>query len=350
MSVRVLVTAAGGALAPLNIRLMKESRRHDVWVAGVDTRPDAAGRYFADAFAVVPQGDAPGYVEAIAALVEQHGIDLVLPWSDEEALALAADRAVVEDKGAVLACAPHETLEIMTDKAKTYDRLEAAGIATPDWSLAAGPDALAAAVDRFARDGREFAVKPLVARGNRGTIVVRNDVEGAQPYLASREWHMDAGTFKADYLASVERALPAMVMERLFPPAYDIDVLAREGEVLRVMPRRRLNPAGVPFTGGVLAPDQPALIDLAGAVTQALSVSWLYDYDVMTDAEGAPLVIELNPRPSGSIAAAILAGVPFYEDLISLARGEPLPAIAMPDPVAVVPFMDCRLVPVKALP
>jgi len=349
MSVRVLVTAAGGALAPLNIRLLRESRRHEVWVAGVDTRPDAAGRYFADAFAVVPGGDEPGYVEAIAALVERHGIDLILPWSDEEALALAADRAAIEDKGAALACAPRETLEIMTNKAATYEHLEAAGIGTPDWSLAAGPDALAAAVDRFARDGREFAVKPLVARGNRGTIVVRNDVEGAQPYLASREWHMDLRTFKADYLASVERTLPAMVMERLFPPAYDIDVLAREGEVLRAMPRRRLNPAGVPFTGGVLEPT-PALMALAREVTAAMGLSWLYDYDVMTAADGTPVVIELNPRPSGSIAAAILAGVPFYEDLISLAKGEPLPEIAVPDPVAVIPFTDCLVTPLESLP
>jgi len=144
--------------------------------------------------------------------------------------------------------------------------------------------------------------------------------------------------------------LPAMVMERLFPPAYDIDVLAQDGEPLRVMPRRRLNPAGVPFTGGVLAPDNEPLIALARSVTRALSISWLYDYDVMTDAQGRPMVIEVNPRPSGSIAAAILAGVPFYDDLISLAKGEPLPNIAMPEPVAVVPFTDCRLVAVDALP
>jgi len=350
MSVRILVTAAGGALAPLNIRLLKESRRHEVWVAGVDTRPDAAGRYFADAFAVVPPGDAPGYVDAIAELVERHSIDLVLPWSDEEALALAASRTAIEGTGARLACAPLETLEIMTNKAASYERLEAAGVAIPDWSLAADAGALRETVDRFVRDGREFAVKPLVARGNRGAIVVRNDVEGAQPYFASREWHMDARTFKADYLTSVEQALPAMVMERLFPPAYDIDVLAQDGELLRVMPRRRLNPAGVPFTGGVLAPDSEPLIALARSVTRALSVSWLYDYDVMTDAQGRPMVIEVNPRPSGSIAAAILAGMPFYDDLISLAKGEPLPGIAMPDPVAVIPFTDCRIVAVDALP
>ena len=89
MKNRILVTAAGGALAPLNIRLMKQSRHSGVWVLGVDSRTEAVGRYFADAFALVPAGGDPGYVDSILALIERHRIDIVLPWSDEEALALA---------------------------------------------------------------------------------------------------------------------------------------------------------------------------------------------------------------------------------------------------------------------
>ena len=158
---------------------------------------------------------------------------------------------------------------------------------------------------------------------NRGTVVVRRDATREIPYFGSRERHMDRATFDAEVRDRIADDLPVMVMERLMPPAYDIDVLARGGSVLRAMPRRRLNPAGVPFTGGVLAPSD-ALMALADAVTAALDLDWLYDYDIMTAADGDPVVIELNPRPSGSIAAAILAGVPFYDDLLSLALDEPL--------------------------
>ena len=103
MSIRVLVTATGGALAPVNIRLLRDSRRHDVWVLAVDLNEQATGRYFADAFATVPAGDAPDYAAAIAKLVEQHRIDLVMPWSDEEALALTVARGTIEAAGATLA-------------------------------------------------------------------------------------------------------------------------------------------------------------------------------------------------------------------------------------------------------
>ncbi len=345
---RVLVTSAGGALAPLNIRLMKESRRHEVFLVAVDQRAEAAGRFFADAFAMVPGGGDPGYVEAIVALIRRHGIGLVLPWSDEEALALAAARPRIEREGATLACAPLETLKVMADKAASYRALVAAGLAMPEWVVAETPDALAAAVACFADRG-DFAVKPGRARGNRGVVVVRRDARGATLYLGSRERHADLATFREELMAEVAGNLPALVMERLDAPAYDIDILAWEGRLLRAMPRRRLNPAGVPFTGGVLVP-RDDLMTLARQVTAALNVSWLYDYDLMTDRNGRPVVIEINPRPSGSIAASILAGIPFYDDLISLAKGERIPDVEVPATVAVVPYLDCKLVPVEALP
>lgn len=347
--VRILVTSTGGALAPLNIKLLQGSRRFQVWVFAVDVRADAAGRYFADGFDVVPAGDDPAYPDHIARLVADNGIDLVLPWSDEEALALAAARDRIEKAGAKLACAPSETLRIMNDKAASFELLEKAGVRVPLWYRVDSRDELLERIDEVAREGGgEFVVKPLVARGNRGTYVIRTDVSGAEPYMGSRELHMDRDTFEREWLDETVRSLPAMVMERLFPPAYDIDVLARDGELLRAMPRRRVNPAGVPFTGGVLTPD-PKLLQLADAVTECLSLTWLYDYDIMTGRDGEPVVIEINPRPSGSIAAAILAGVPFYDDLFALAAGETIEEVEMPGPVAVVPYMDCRIVPVEDL-
>ena len=230
-----------------------------------------------------------------SALIAAHRIDIVLPWSDEEALALAANRSRIDAAGATLACAPFATLQSVSDKFASYVLLAKAGIAMPAFVKVDTPAMLECEVDRFAKEFGEFAVKPVIARGNRGTVVVRKDVAGAQPYMGSREMHMDIETFRRDYLGST--STPAIVMERLFPPAYDIDVLAQDGRVLRAMPRRRVNPAGTPFTGSILTPTH-SLFDLAEKITSALNLSWLYDYDIMTNAQGAPVPIEINPRPS----------------------------------------------------
>ena len=240
---RILVTSAGGALAPLNIRLLKQCRDGTVWVQAVDVRNDAAGQYFADAFSTVPGGEDNSYVDVIAECVAKNAIDIVLPWSDEEALALAADRDRIERSGAVLACAPLETLQIMSDKAASYEVLAQAGIDLPQWLVAQTSSELGDAVEGYRSSVLDFAVKPTRARGNRGTIVVRGDAGEAEPYLASRELHMSHEVFVRDHMDDV--SYPVMVMERLDPPAYDIDVLAQDGNMLRAMPRRRLNPAGL---------------------------------------------------------------------------------------------------------
>ena len=48
------------------------------------------------------------------------------------------------------------------------------------------------------------------------------------------------------------------------------------------------------------------------------NLSWLYDCDVMFDNNNNPIVIEINPRQSGSIAVSIEAGFKIYENIIKL--------------------------------
>lgn len=347
--IRILVTATGGGLAPLNMRLLREVRRHDVWIAAVDASVEGVGRYFADYFAAVPNGDEAGYVDAIVEIVKQQKINFVLPWSDEEALALAEHRHRIEELGATLTCTDFEMLKTMNDKAASFKLLDEAGIRIPDWTLANTKEELEREITRLHDAQGEFVVKPLVARGNRGTIVVRADVQGASNFRGSRELHMDMSSFMASYFTATADEIPIMVMERLEAPAYDIDVLAKGGRMLRAMPRERLNPAGVPFTGGILRPRED-LLSLAERITETLKLNWLYDYDIMTSREGEPVVIELNPRPSGSIAAAILAGVPFYDDMFAMALGEELEDIEPVQDIAVVPFTECALKPLSSLP
>ncbi|HEX9648278.1 MAG TPA: ATP-grasp domain-containing protein [Alphaproteobacteria bacterium] len=338
MTVRLMITAAGGALSCQTIAYAKASARYTIEVLAVDMADTALGRYAADHFATVPHGASDGYVDRICALVADYGIDLVLPCSDEEALALAAERARLEALGSTLACADIETLRVMGDKSRAYRTLAAHGLPAPAFRLAETPAALAAATEAFQAERGAFVVKPPAgSRGGRDTIIVHGGVAGARPYSGGRELEMDYDTFRREFLAAAAGRLPALVCERLVPPAYDVDVLARDGRALRAVPRRRLNPAGVPYRGYVVE-DRPDLVALAAATAEALALSWLYDFDVMQTLDGRPAILELNPRPSGSFATSIAAGVPLIDDLVALAKGEPLSdAGPLPSALTVVP-------------
>lgn len=321
MSFTIALTATGGGLSAATIALLKASKRHDVRVVALNAGPLPVAGRLADRYAEVPRGDEPGYVDRVAEVVAYEKVDLLLPCSDEEALALARSRVTIESTGCRLACANAGILELVSDKPRCFQWLKDRGFDVPDWRLCSTPDELQAAYEHFGR--RSFAAKPARGRGNRGVYIVRDDMKGLAISISGREKHMDAETFFRDHATSLLPLLPVLVCERLDVPCYDIDVLSWDGVVKRVVPRRRINPEGMPFLGNIIEND-PRLSSLASRLAEALGLSWLYDFDVMTRADGTPVVIEVNPRPSGSMAASVAAGLPLLDDLICLAKGEAL--------------------------
>lgn len=302
----------------------------------VDSDPQATGRHFADAFELVPRGAEPDYARRLAEIADTHAVDLVMPWSDEEALAAARHRSLIERGRRRLACANVRTLETLSDKAVTYTALEEAGLPVPTWRRAATMPDLVAAVEDLLTAGLEVAVKPVVSRGGRDVSVIRSDLHGAQSYRGGREIHMDSQTFRRDSLERYADTMPVVVSERLYEPTFDLDMLARDGRLLRSVARRRLNPA-VPNDGHIIE-DRADLYELAPRIVAAFRLTWLYDCDVMLDRDGRPRILEINPRPSGSTAVSVAAGVPLLDDLISLALEEALPQVTMPYGRIVAPY------------
>jgi len=323
------------------ITTLQSGSRYDVKVIGVDSNVDAIGRHFADEFVRVPYGSAPDYIDVLADTVAKHGVDLVLPTSDEEALAVSRSKNVFSDLGCAIACADIETLELLSNKARCYAFLSSQGIQVPIWKQANTLPELKEAVGEFEERGIDFVIKPVSARGGRGIRVISSSLSGAEPVQVGREVHMDASTFRKQYMGEFVNMMPAMVMERLVEPVHDIDMLAWNGTPLRVIPRRRVDSAR-PNEGHVLV-DNPDLIALGESLIKALNLSWLYDCDLMMNALGEPGVLEINPRPSGSIAATITAGVPLLNDVIALAKGETVEDIQPPFGKIVVPYKTFKV-------
>ncbi|MBM3558953.1 MAG: hypothetical protein FJX53_03505 [Alphaproteobacteria bacterium] len=336
MTFTLLLTCVGGELAPHVIRTLKHGGRRPVRVVGVDISANATGRHFVDRFTTVPRGTDPAYVEAIARLVAEEGVNLVLPTSDEEALALSAARSAIETGACHLACADAATLQLVSNKADAYDRFAELGLPTPDWMRATTLDELADSVKSFVRRRSEAVVKPASDRGGRGVCVIRADLQGGHALQGGRELHMDLATFLDRHLGGFATRLPAVVMQRLVEPVYDIDMLAWRGRPIHVVPRRRVESA-MPNEGHVFIEDA-TLSSLGRRLVEKLELSWLYDCDVMYDADAKPCILEINPRPSGSIGSTITAGVPLLDDLIALSLGEEVPPASSPVGQVVIPY------------
>jgi predicted ATP-grasp superfamily ATP-dependent carboligase len=130
-----------------------------------------------------------------------------------------------------------------------------------------------------------------------------------------------------------------MVMPMMNEPAYDVDVFIHHGKAKAVLARRRFNPAGIPFTGNRIVPD-PTLLNYCLKIAEALELDALHDIDLLTDDNGHPCLLEVNPRPSGSVAAAHAAGYP----IMAMAVAETL---NIPYPIApLMKEIDLGVVPV----
>ena len=337
MSFRILVTCAGGGLLPQAIQYLREHSRHGrVFVVAVDCEAQSMGRHLADVFEPVPSGTEPGYPARLAEIAERHAVDLIVPWSDEEALALARHRGMIERNGRQLACTDLATLETLADKAATYDALERASVPVPKWRRAVNVAELTAAVTELLSLDLDVVVKPAVSRGGRNVSVIRSDAREASSYRGGREVHMNPEIFRRDYLDRYSALMPVIVTERLYEPTFDLDMLARNGELVRSVARRRINSA-VPNEGHIIE-ERADLYQLAPSIVSTFRLSWLYDCDIMLDRDGHPRILEINPRPSGSAAVAVAAGVPLLDDLISVALGESLPAVTMPYGRIIAPY------------
>jgi predicted ATP-grasp superfamily ATP-dependent carboligase len=115
-------------------------------------------------------------------------------------------------------------------------------------------------------------------------------------------------------------------MPLLKAPAYDVDVLATQGHADAVMVRRRNNPAGIPYTGNLILSD-PSIVGYCRDIAECLGLDALHDMDLMTDDHGKPCLLEVNPRPSGSVVAAHAAGYPIVAAAIAQKLGRDYPLV-----------------------
>ena len=160
MSFTLLVTSVGGEFGPQLIQYAQKSTRHNIKIVGVDASSNAIGRHYANTFEKVPFGNQKDYVQAILEIIERNQVDLILPTSDEEALALSKEKINIEKTGATLACSDYKTLEILSNKATCYKHLTEMGIHVPSWKMVTSIEELIEVLESDLKVKGDLVVKP----------------------------------------------------------------------------------------------------------------------------------------------------------------------------------------------
>ncbi|MFE5310239.1 ATP-grasp domain-containing protein [Isoptericola sp. NPDC056573] len=313
---RVLVTGAGGPAGVAVIRSLLArgdvevyAADMDRWASGIYLVPDGRRR-------LVPPGLADDFVERVALLCAEDGIEVLFPTVDVELPRLAAARDRLARAGTTLASPSLATLETALDKL-ALARACAGHVRVPRTELLG---------ESGADQGWDFPVivKPRRGAGSRGVRLVTDQAE----------------------LEAVRGTEDLLVQELLPGDEYSVDVLAdASGHVVAAVPRARLRvDSGVSVAGVTLHDD--ALVATAAEVARVIGLTTVANVQLKRDRDGVPALLEVNPRFPGAMPLTIAAGVDMPSLTLDAVLGREVPRHVDFRELANVRFLEDRFLPV----
>ncbi|MDQ3065664.1 MAG: ATP-grasp domain-containing protein, partial [Actinomycetota bacterium] len=256
-----------------------------------DLDPLAPALYHADHHAFVPRVDDPGYIPALAALVAEHDIRLIVPLTDLDQLLLAQSREQLEP---ALALVPEpDVCETMGDKYLAHRFFEEHGIASPrSWLPAEVPD---------------DAHYPLLVK-------VREGFGSRHIFRAHDAAEL---TFFLGYTT-----VDSFVQECCRGEEFSIDLFCDlESRCLNAIPRSMIQSKGGESIKGASLKDWE-LIEHAKHVAETVGIVGPANVQCFREPDGSLPVTDVNPRFGGAFPLPLAAGSRYPELALALANGE----------------------------
>ena len=256
----------------------------------VDLNELAPALYAADVRAAVPAVGDPGYAATLAALVEQHAVELIVPLADLDHRVLAAHRDAL---GALVLLAGPETISLCEDKYKASRFFESRGIASPPtWLPAELPDEL------------PF---PVLVKARRG--------------FGSRHIYRAEDREELDFFLR-RTTEESMIQQVCTGEEFSIDVFSDlGGRCLGAVPRTMIESKGGESIKGMTIKDAD-LIEHGRLVAETMGIAGPANVQCFREPDGSLPVTDVNPRFGGGFPLPTAAGSGFPELALALARGE----------------------------
>jgi predicted ATP-grasp superfamily ATP-dependent carboligase len=241
-----------------------------------------------------PRDDGLRYVEALVAILREHPHEVVIPGTDPSLVAVSEHRDLVEPL-ARLGLPPHEDVLRSLDKVALLEEASAAGLPPPPSITCAD------------------AAEVRAAAAELGYPVVLKPPRSFLPSSSTdRQWRVRILRGETDLAAELARYPLPVTVQRFEEGAVHVSVggVIADGRLLAtaVSHYQRLwpPPAGsVAFSETVAPP--PDLVSRSEALLASLGCRGIFELELLAIGDGFA-VLDLNPRPYGSLALAVRAG------------------------------------------
>jgi carbamoyl-phosphate synthase large subunit len=315
------MTSAGGSIFPSMVRHLRDWDGFDVGIVAVNAGPEAAGAGVADAFFQVPRGDAPGYGPALLDVCKANNVDVVVPLSDEEALALSEMREEFTEQGIRPLCSAADTTRRAGNKATFLEMLTAQNLPAPGYKKPSSIADLLPAIKNLGYPARPIVCKPIGMRGGRGFRILASEFDSISQILRTRRELYLSPERLVQALEQAPEMPDFLVMDHLDGADYSVDVLIKNGNCRHIIAQQKI----VSDDGQIVATKivSDSRID---AVVESIVATFNFDFLINIDMaersqDGTILPYEVNVRPSALVVGTAVTGVSLLKEAIRQAMG-----------------------------
>ncbi|MFT5533377.1 MAG: hypothetical protein ACI8WM_001371 [Burkholderiaceae bacterium] len=267
-----------------------------------NTNPQAIAGQAAHQFNVEPTGlDDAAYVDWCLEFCKTQRVDVF--WPGRAAALLSSQTSRFADIGTrIVSVATRAMLDLLHDKARFY-----ASVVLPD-----APPAQSLEFRNTAEFDAAFAqlrplhatlcVKPSTSVYGLGFSILDEARNTAQLLMEGLPYRVSLAEFRAGLVAQGE-CRPMLLMEYLDGQEYSVDCIADHGVLKCAIPRRKPVSSG----SGQLIDLRADVLNATAKLTSDYGLNAVFNVQ-FREQEGALRILEINPRMSGGIGMACVAG------------------------------------------
>ena len=322
--IKILITCAGGMLVKSLVQNLQKSIFFDYEIYGADTSKNILHpkKIFKKKF-TVPNGNSSNYVKKIIQIARKENIQVIWPGSDSEVFAIVKNINKFKKHNIKIPISSKKTIQNLMDKEKVYKILKKKHIRIPDYKICKNQNDVLNNLSFYGYPKKTVIIKPTQGRGGRDLIVAVGKGERSRWLgMGKREIRIQ-NKKKLHSILKNRFHSKIMIMPKLSLPAYDVDILSHAGNAITIITRKRINPNGIPFEGNKIIKN-PRIESYCKKISKALNLNSLHDIDLMSH-KNEEILLEINPRPSGSLAATLEAGFPIFDATIAKIFGRKIP-------------------------
>ena len=253
-------------------------------------------------FHTEPTGlDSDAYVDWCMAFCREQRVDIFVPG--REATTLAAEHARFADIGTrVLSAAPAPMLKIVHDKARFYADTDLPQAPVAEFRIFANLAQFDAAWAELRPRHAKLCIKPSHGIYGMGFAVVDEERSSAALLMKGIEYHIGYHDLRRG-LQDLGDFQTMLLMEFLDGPEYSVDCVGDHGRLVSAVVRRKLSQAG----SGQLIDMRQDIVDATARLCADYRLNGVFNAQ-FREGGGRPRLLEINPRMSGGIGMACLAG------------------------------------------